>query len=136
MIENIEPQALVDYVGHTQAALQKSASQVAELDAIKAQQKQAAELIPAVVDELIAHHRIDPHQKEAALAALQDHTKTLQLFQRLAGHRNEKEAAAIGKPVGEDYNKSASYSPIGGSPSTLRESDRRFFANMGVTITD
>ena len=124
MIENIEPQALVDYVGHTQAALQKSASQVAELDAIKAQQKQAAELIPAVVDELIAHHRIDPYQKEAALAALQDHTKTLQLFQRL------------GKPVGEDYNKSASYSPIGGSPSTLRESDRRFFANMGVTITD
>ena len=132
---NINPAQLVDYIGHTSAVIEKSAAQLSAIGAEKkTQQAKIAALIPGVVEQLVQHGRIGEHQKTAAVSALSDHEKTLQILQRLASHRNEKEAAAMGQPVAETYGKSTSYA-IGATPTdALRESDRRLFAAMGVSV--
>lgn len=136
MIENIEPATLVDFIGHTNAAIEKSASAVAELDTLKAQQAKVASLIPDTVAELLANNRIEPRQKEAAEKALQDPVQTLMILKKLASHRNDKELPAVGTPVAEGFGKTAAFQPIGGRSSTMKESDRALFASFGVAVTD
>ena len=138
MLENIDPAKLVDYIGHTNAALQKGAAAIEELAKIKQQQEKVASLIPAAVEAMASHGRINQDQRELATKALQDPVQTMQLLQKVAMHRNEKElATAIGKPVDDNFNKvAAAFSPIGARRNESSEADRQLFAAFGVTLTD
>jgi hypothetical protein len=134
MIENVSPQQLVEFIGHTSAALEKAQVKLADFDALKQQREKANGLIPEAVAALLEHNRIQPFQKAAAEEALRDPVQTLRLITTLAGHRNEKEAAAIGRPVDSNYAKVAAYSPIGGRSSDMRDSDKALFAAVGLPV--
>jgi NADH:ubiquinone oxidoreductase subunit E len=70
---------VVDYVECSAAALDAAEKLVKQAEA---NQQKAAALIPAVVDALIAHERVDPKDREKCAAMLKDPVKVLEILEK------------------------------------------------------
>lgn len=123
-------QKVVDLIGYTNQVVKQAAA------ADQAREKQAADcaaLIPACVDALVKHERIDATEREKVAAALRNPTTAIQLLTKLAGHRNAEEQQRIGTPTGATTTKQAS-----ATSSTSRESPAKraatvkLFADLGL----
>lgn len=133
--KNILVQKVIDYIGYSDAALTKAAE---VLKTREAQQAKLAALIPAAVKACVENERVEPHQKEALAAALQDPVSTMELLVKLAAHRNAAELSRIGTPT--TTQKSASYDPnnsvtssyVGARDGRLRASDIKLFTGLGL----
>jgi len=127
-------QKVIDYIGYSDAAMTKAAAVLQERDA---QNEKVAALIPAAVKACVENERIEPHQKEALAAALQDPARAVELVIKLAAHKNAAEMARLGTPVGE---KAAGYDPtssltsgyVGARDGRLKASDVKLFTGLGL----
>lgn len=127
-------QKIIDYIGYSDAAMTKAASVLQERDE---QHEKVAALIPAAVKACVENERIEPHQKEALAAALQDPARTMELVIKLAAHKNAAEMARLGTPVAE---KAAGYDPtasltsgyVGARDGRLKASDVKLFTGLGL----
>lgn len=128
-------QNVIDYIGFSDAALTKAAQVLSERET---QQEKIAKLIPEAVKACVEHERIEPHQKEALAAALQDPVRAMELVVKLASHRNAAEMARIGTPMptqksaGYDPNTSVTSSYVGARDGRLRASDIKLFTGLGL----
>lgn len=127
-------QKVIDYIGYSDAAMTKAAAVLQERDV---QNEKVAALIPAAVKACVENERIEPHQKEALAAALQDPARAVELVIKLAAHKNAAEMARLGTPVGE---KAAGYDPtssltsgyVGARDGRLKASDVKLFTGLGL----
>lgn len=127
-------QKIIDYIGYSDAAMTKAAS---VLQARDEQNEKVAALIPAAVKACVENERIEPHQKEALAAALQDPARAVELVIKLAAHKNAAELSRLGTPVAE---KAASYDPagsltsgyVGARDGRLKASDVKLFTGLGL----
>jgi len=127
-------QKIIDYIGYSDAAMNKAAS---VLQASDEKNEKVAALIPAAVKACVENERIEPHQKEALAAALQDPARAVELVIKLAAHKNAAELSRLGTPVAE---KAASYDPagsltsgyVGARDGRLKASDVKLFTGLGL----
>lgn len=127
-------QSIIDYIGYSDAAMTKAASVLQERDA---QNEKIAQLIPQAVEVCVENERIEPHQKEALAAALQDPVRAVELVIKLASHKNAAEMARLGTPVA---TKTAGYDPtssltsgyVGARDGRLKASDVKLFTGLGL----
>jgi hypothetical protein len=120
-------QKVVDLIGYTNQVVKQAAA------ADTAREKQAADcaaLIPACVDALIKHERIDASEREKVAAALRSPTTAIQLLTKLAGHRNTAEQR-LGTPHGETKTAAAAPSTSRESP-TMRAATAKLFTDLGL----
>lgn len=127
-------QKIIDYIGYSDAAMTKAASVLRDRDE---QSEKVAALIPAAVKACVENERIEPHQKEALAAALQDPARAVELVIKLAAHKNAAELSRLGTPVAE---KAAGYDPtnsltsgyVGARDGRLKASDVKLFTGLGL----
>jgi NADH:ubiquinone oxidoreductase subunit E len=119
---------VVDYVECSAAALDAAEKLVKQAEAA---QHKAAALIPAVVDALIAHERIDPKDREKCAAMLKDPVKVLEILEKTADTNRTSRPRQLGHAVQE---KKASANPpyVGARTSQARASDLRFDEVLGL----
>lgn len=133
--KNVLVQKVIDYIGFSDVAMSKAAEVIKTRDE---QQAKVASLIPEAVKACAENERIEPHQKEALAAALQDPVRAMELIVKLASHRNAAELSRIGTPT--TTQKSASYDPntsvtssyVGARDGKLRASDIKLFTGLGL----
>ena len=119
---------VVDYVECSAAALDAADRLVKQAEAA---QKKASELIPAVVDALIAHERIDPADREKCAAMLKDPVKVLEILEKTADTNRTIRPRQLGHAVQE--KKASAQSPwVGLRSSQARASDLRFDEVLGI----
>jgi len=141
-------QDLLDTFACYGAVLEKTAALV---QAQTSQEEKVAKLIPLAVQALLDNERIEPTQKEAAVAALKDPARVLEILIKTAHHRSRTEQSHLGHPVdpktkqGSSKNGSASSN---GKPNSLsdpwvgrrtgqrKESDVAFLSRLGVEPQD
>jgi hypothetical protein len=132
---NVLVQKIIDYIGYSDVAMSKAAEVIKTRDA---QQEKIAALIPEAVKACVENERVEPHQKEALAAALQDPARVLELVVKLAAHRNAAELSRIGTPTstqktaGYDPNTSVTSSYVGARDGRLRASDIKLFTGLGL----
>jgi hypothetical protein len=132
---NVLVQKIIDYIGYSDVAMSKAAEVIKTRDA---QQEKIAALIPEAVKACVENERVEPHQKEALAAALQDPARVLELVVKLAAHRNAAELSRIGTPTstqktaGYDPNNSVTSSYVGARDGRLRASDIKLFTGLGL----
>ena len=97
MSEKTAAQHMLALVNVTNELLRRFQEKTAKQESL---QQAIRERIPEVVDALVQHERIFEHEKEAAARSLEDPLEALRLLEKLAKHRTEKEAAALGEPYG------------------------------------
>jgi hypothetical protein len=127
---------VIDYVEASSTALAQ-ASDTIEKQA--AQKRACDELIPAVVDALAEHGRIEQHEKAAAAEVLADPVKALQLLIKVAGHRSDAEQLSLGKPNDGVVKKAAfddvTSSPFAGGRRTNNTlADAKLFSGLGLDL--
>ena len=71
------PEKVLEFVDMSAAMAEKAASVLSQQEQME---KQAADLIPTAVDELLKAKLIEPEEKQAALVALKDPVRTLQIL--------------------------------------------------------
>jgi len=132
---NVLVQKIIDYIGYSDVAMSKAAEVIKTRDS---QQEKIAALIPEAVKACVENERVEPHQKEALAAALQDPARVLELVVKLAAHRNAAELSRIGTPTstqktaGYDPNNSVTSSYVGARDGRLRASDIKLFTGLGL----
>jgi hypothetical protein len=92
-------------------------------------EKQAADLIPTAVDELLKARLIEPEEKQAALEALRDPVRTLQVLIRSARAKSADNTIALGQPEGTEKRASRFNAHVGarrGERDGESEADRVF----------
>jgi hypothetical protein len=132
--KNVLVQKIIDYIGYSDAAMSKAASVLQERDT---QQEKIARLIPEAVKACADNERIEPNQKEALAAALQDPVRAMELVIKLAAHKNAAELSRIGAPVtqktaGYDPTASVTSSYVGARDGKLKASDIKLFTGLGL----
>jgi hypothetical protein len=132
--KNVLVQKIIDYIGYSDAAMSKAASVLKERDT---QQEKIARLIPEAVKACADNERIEPNQKEALAAALQDPVRAMELVIKLAAHKNAAELSRIGAPVtqkaaGYDPTSSVTSSYVGARDGKLKASDIKLFTGLGL----
>lgn len=137
MLENIEPGQIVEFIGRTSTALEQAHTKLAAYAVVDQQRADVLALIPDAVQAMLDNKRIDPEQKTAAIAALQDPVRALQILIKVAAHRNaEEKAQTIGRPVDSQFGKTGSVTPLGAPRGdTVRGSDALIFERfLGLNI--
>jgi len=119
---------LVEYISVTNAAMEKAA---AVHDRMEKQAAAIEALLPTCVQALLDNERIEPHQEKQAMQALRDPVKALEILTKVAAHRNDAEKQHLGTGVDQTVTKTAS---TGTSGSSLRESDQRLWAGLGLPV--
>jgi hypothetical protein len=127
-------QKIIDYIGFSDAAMTQAAATIA---AQEETHEKVARLIPEAVKVCVENERIEPHQKEALAAALNDPARAIELVIKLATHRNGAEMARLGTPVA---TKTASYDPsnsltsgyVGARDGRIKASDVKLFTGLGL----
>lgn len=139
----LDPAAVVDYIECVHQTLEQASRELAQKEAELALTKTASarvqELIPQAVEALIQNERIDPADKVKAAAKLADPVALLEILIKTADPNNTIRPRQLGAAVRQkDGQKEASdYSNHAGRrTSDLKESDRRWFENLGVSIPD
>ena len=118
----------IDYVECSAAALDSADRLIKQSEAI---QKKASELIPSVIDALIAHERIDPKDREKCAAMLKDPVKVLEILEKTADTNRTIRPKQLGSAVQE--KKASAQSPwVGLRSSQARASDLRFDEVLGI----
>jgi hypothetical protein len=121
---------VVDYVECSAAALDAAERQIKQAEAA---QLKAAELIPSVVEALVAHERIDPADREKCAAMLKDPVKVLEILEKTADANRTIRPRQFGHAV-QEKKASASTSPyVGLRSSQAKASDLRFDEVLGLT---
>lgn len=125
------PQKVLDVIGYSNAGLQKAAAFQREVTEKEAAYKGHIE---GCVDALVEFGRIEPHEKEACLQALQDPAQCIQLLTKLAEHRNAEEMAHVGAPISGNGVKTASLhsqdSPYVGGRRGESQADSNFMSSV------
>jgi len=135
------PEKIVEFIGYSQAALEKAAALVAD------HEKKASALTECrkkAVEAMIEHERVRPDQRAKLAEALQDPVRALELLAKVAGHRNREELAHLGNGVdGNGRVKAAAHadpsrslnSPFVGARTTMiKQSDINLFSRLGLPI--
>lgn len=123
-------QKIVEMVTQTNEVVKTAAAVVTAADKTA---KAVETAIPACIKALVDNERIDAADATKFAAALRDPVKALDLLCKVAGHRNAGEAR-LGTPVeGDGSQKTANETP-GRRGETLRDSDRRLFAGLGLAV--
>jgi hypothetical protein len=73
----------------------------AEIEAFRAKEAAAQQRIPAVVDALIAHKRIDPSVRDKCAEALRDPVQALGMLLKAADPGNNTVPTPLGQPAGQ-----------------------------------
>jgi hypothetical protein len=126
------PEKVVEYIGFSQAALEKSAAALNEHEAVR---EKVAALIPTIVDALVSGERIKdtPADREKAAQVLRDPVRTLEILAKVAVHRNAAERA-LGTPVESGKSKQASANPFcGARVGAPSAADTALFSRLGLT---
>ena len=101
------PEKVLEFVDMSAAMAEKAASVLSRQEQLE---KQAADLIPTAVDELLKAKLIEPEEKQAALDALRDPVRTLQILIKTARTKADDNAFTLGQPLGGS-TKQASAGP-------------------------
>lgn len=131
---NIETQKkILAYVKLSAALVDALGKQAA---AREAEARKAAAAVPATVEALIKHKRIDADDRDEAVTVLRDHAMALEVLQKTAAHRSPDEIAHLGKADNQvkqaaEYDSTHPY--VGAKTSRMRESDRKWFERLGVS---
>ena len=134
------PEKVVDYIGYTDAAMEKAA---AFQQKVAAQQVKIAELIPAAVNALIEHGCIPEEQREKAAEALRDPVRVIEILTKTAAKVG---VASLGSPVdgttktasakgGQPYD-SLNDPHVGAKSTRIKQSDANFFKALGIAPPD
>jgi hypothetical protein len=95
--------------------------------AAKAQEEREVEkMIPDVVEALVLHSRIEPHEKAAAAELLKDHRTTLEILARTAAHYSPT------NKLGSNYGTEKRASTLGYGPREETEADKVFLRHLGL----
>jgi hypothetical protein len=120
---------VIDYVECSAAALDAADKLIKQSEA---NQKKASEIIPSVIDALIAHERIDPKDREKCAAMLKDPVKVLEILEKTADTNRTIRPKQLGSAV-QEKKASAQPSPyVGARTSQARASDLRFDEVLGI----
>lgn len=98
-------ETVLQHIQCSHAALEAANTQLTKVAEV---QKQAAELIPQVVEELVKHDRIDPAQREKAAELLKDPVQALKILLKTADANNTVKPKALGTPTGAEKVAGAS----------------------------
>jgi hypothetical protein len=98
------PEKVLEFVDMSAAMAEKAASILSRQETME---KQAADLIPAAVDELLKAKLIDPEEKQAAITALKDPVRTLQILIKTARAKQEDNSITLGHPATNGTEKRA-----------------------------
>jgi len=134
-----EAAATIDLLTLAGAGLDKAAAMETELAKRDEQVKQAAALVPGVVDALVEAGAIKPTLKAAAAQQLQTHSGTLAVLHNLCDaiiqtSKAASAAAPIGEGVAPHYQKSAAIEPgriTGEETAAAREFREAMYAIRG-----
>jgi hypothetical protein len=106
------PEKVLEFVDMSAAMAEKAASVLSKQEAME---KQAADLIPTAVDELLKAKLIEPEEKQAALEALKDPVRTLQILIKTSRAKRDDNSFALGAPAnGVEKKANAGLSPYAG----------------------
>ena len=94
------PEKVLDFVDMSAAMAEKAASVLSRQEAME---KQAAELIPTAVDELLKAKLIEPEEKQAAMDALKDPVRTLQILIKTARAKQDDNSFTLGQPAANGH---------------------------------
>jgi len=88
--------------------------------------------LPQVLEALVVHGYIRPEQKSAAAAMLRDRETSMDFILAMTRHSPKEVATAIGVPITNGQNKSASTRPVGASPIDWNETEagRRLYERV------
>jgi hypothetical protein len=99
------PEKVLEFVDMSAAMAEKAASVLSKQEQLE---KQAAELIPTAVDELLKAKLIEPEEKQAAMEALRDPVRTLQVLIKTARAKQDDNSITLGRPASNGSEKRAS----------------------------
>jgi hypothetical protein len=99
------PEKVLEFVDMSAAMAEKAASILSKQETME---KQAADLIPTAVDELLKAKLIEPEEKQAALEALKDPVRTLQILIKTSRAKQDDNSFALGQPASNGSEKRAS----------------------------
>jgi hypothetical protein len=102
------PEKVLDFVDMSAAMAEKAASMLSKNEQME---KQAADLIPTAVDELLKAKLIEPEEKQAALEALKDPVRTLQILIKTSRAKQDDNAITLGQPHSNGTEKRANAGP-------------------------
>jgi DnaJ-domain-containing protein 1 len=94
------PEKVLEFVDMSAAMAEKAASALSRQEQMV---KQAAELIPTAVDELLKAKLIEPEEKQAALDALKDPVRVLQVLIKTARSKQDSNAITLGEPAANGH---------------------------------
>lgn len=103
-----------------------------ELTKVAEQQKQAAELIPQVVEAMVQHDRIEPTQREKLAELLADPATVLKILMKTADAKNTVKPPALGSPTTE---KVAGVVPQGRTRYTGERTSEKTAADLAFEQT-
>jgi hypothetical protein len=101
---------IIDFIDISAALAEKAGEVLGQREAFE---KEAQDLIPTAVEELLKARLIEPEEKQAAVQALRDPVRTLQILIKTARARQADNAIVLGQPAGKS-EKRASASPYAG----------------------
>ena len=99
------PEKVLEFVDMSAAMAEKAASVLSRQETME---KQAADLIPTAVDELLKAKLIDPEEKQAALEALKDPVRALQILIKTSRAKQDDNSITLGRPASNGAEKRAS----------------------------
>lgn len=102
------PEKVLEFVDMSAAMAEKAASVLSRQEAME---KQAADLIPTAVDELLKAKLIEPEEKQAALDALKDPVRVLQILIKTSRAKQDDNSITLGHPATNGTEKRANAGP-------------------------